>query len=182
MNRLWRRPQRGALLRTILLALVVGAGGWVLGLEPAASAALGIGILAVGLSWIGGGEDDADPPERWADRRPSHPGIRRELDDLARALGGGRVGWSSWQRVRRLAEHRLRDHGLSLDEAAHTQRIAELLGARAATLLLRSAPPRSSSAVGDCLDALERLPPGARPLPASSSETSARRHPNRTIT
>ncbi len=156
MRELFRAPTRRYMIRLLVVALVIGAGGWAFGVEPVASIALGVIVIAVGVSWI---VIDVDPPTPWPDAYVLHPGVRRDVDDLARALAGrnARVGYSAWDRVRRLAQRRLAAHGVDLGEPAHRARADALLGRHVATLLRRDTPPRTLGAITACLDALDQL-------------------------
>ena len=134
-------------LRPVLVAGAVFAVMFVVGLDIAHAVLLALAAVAVlQLRGLTGGQD-----EGWPDREDDRAdaGVRREVARLSWGLSGfeSRVDRRSLATLRGLAAHRLRRHGIDLDEPADAPRARQLLGEPAWTTVTSdpTSPPRFDS-------------------------------------
>jgi hypothetical protein len=162
---------------TIVIALVIGVGGYLIGLTAplAGTLAVAVGIAGAALS-IGGRVQDRRLPDPQIDLRS---GTRREIKHLSWSGGGQRnrldepVVW----RLRGIAVPRLAARGIDLDDPRHRPQAEELLG-RSAYRILADPRGQSAAALLRCIAALDRLDQvpadtGAARRPAARATASA---------
>jgi hypothetical protein len=125
-----RRP-----LGAAVVALLLAAAGFVLGLSWWNSLALGLAaVAAYGLRR----PPDVNTDEDWPDRgERADKGARREVARLSWSLQGfeSRVERASVRRLRRIATGRLAERGLTLTAPADAAACRQLLGDRSYALL-----------------------------------------------
>jgi hypothetical protein len=165
----------GSLAWTIVLAVVIGVGSYLIGLPAALAAviAVAVGIAGAALT-IGGRVQDPSLPEAQIDLRQ---GARREIKQLSWTAGGQRnrldapVVW----RLREIAVARLAARGVDLDDPRQKPQAEALLG-RAAYRALVAPTGQSAAVLMRCIAALDRLDESAadqKPTPSTRPAASA---------
>src|SRR5690554_6314006 len=154
-NRAMRVP-----LQTVLAGAVVAAVSKVVGLDLLHAIFLGLAAVVVVLAVVvvrRGGARAAWLP----DNRTETDGSRLEVAALSWSLlgRGGRVSEGALRRLRAVARGRLARNGLDLDEPAHHEAIAALLGPAAWEVLTTTADMPSRRQYEQCVRALERAEP-----------------------
>ncbi|QDP96235.1 hypothetical protein FOE78_10285 [Microlunatus elymi] len=155
MNRHRRHGRTVAVL--IIAVLVIPAFCWlILGMPPLQAmllAAVAVIVAAV-VRFPPDGVDPGypEPPEPVRDR-----GARREAFRLSWNVAGrqDRVGSTLITRLRQIAERRLADHGLRLDDPADQDQLIALIGAPPYRLLTQ--PPGSDAPTRSFLNALTAI-------------------------
>jgi hypothetical protein len=160
---------RGALGWTIVLAVVIGVGGYLIGLPgPLATLlAAAVGVAGAALA-VGGTVRDDRLPDPQIDLRH---GARREIKQLSWNLGGQRhrLDEPAVRRLRRIAAVRLAAHGVDLDDPRHRPEGEALLG-RSVYRVLAVPSAQPASVLMRCVAALDKL--DARPENAPDAESS----------
>ena len=166
---------RGSLAWTVVLAIGIGVGGYLVGLPwpLAALVAAAVGIAGAALS-IGGAARDARLPDAQLDLRH---GARREIKQLSWNIGGGRsrLDEPAVRRLRGIAATRLAARGIDLDDPRHRPQAEALLG-RSVYRVLASPSGQPAGVLMRCVAALDRLgePPADQPAsPAIRTAASA---------
>lgn len=114
-------------------------------------------LLALVLAHVREGESTTWPEARWQET----DGSRLEVAALSWSLlgRGGRVTEGALRRLRAVARGRLARNGLDLDDPAHHETIAALLGPAAWEVLTTTADMPSRRQYEQCVRALERAEP-----------------------
>jgi hypothetical protein len=163
----------GALAWTVILALVLGVGGYLIGLPwPLAALLAGaVGVAGAALT-IGGTVRDDRLPESQLDLRH---GARREIKQLSWSIGGSRTRLDepAVRRLRRLAVARLAAHGVNLDDPRQQPQAEALLG-RTAYRVLSVPSAQHASVLMRCVAALDRLDARPGPSPADRAPNPSR--------
>ncbi|MFC0681815.1 hypothetical protein ACFFGH_28620 [Lysobacter korlensis] len=146
----------GSLGWTLILALVIGVGSYLIGLPAALAAVLAaaVGIAGAALS-IGGRVQDRRLPDPQIDLRQ---GARREIKQLSWTAGGqrNRLDEPVVRRLRLVAVARLAARGIDLDDPRHRPRAEQLLG-RSTYRVLASPAGQSAAVMQRCIAAIDRL-------------------------
>jgi hypothetical protein len=159
----------GSLAWTIILAILLGGGGYLIGLPgPLATlVALSVGVAGAALT-IGGTVRDDRLPDPQIDLKH---GARREIKQLSWNIGGDRrrLDEPAVRRLRGIAAARLAAHGVDLDDPRHRQQAEVLLG-RSVYRVLSTPAGQPASVLMRCVAALDRL--DARPPDPASARAS----------
>lgn len=165
------RDRRRRLVRTLVLAVLVAALAWFVGVHWVQSLLLGAAVTVIGT--VVGALDrlDDDPQLPPVDDGGGSSGARREVSRLSWAMAGpeNRVGDVPFRRIRAIADTRLRLRGLDPDDPDSRPAVEELLGPRAYAVLVADATRNPTVAVFEqCLTVLEGLDEQGPVAPAGS--------------
>jgi hypothetical protein len=175
------RRRRNVVSTTVVLALCVGAAGYLLGVAWLQILLLITGVTTVGAACVALGSVDDDPDLPPLDQAGVNTGTRREVSRLSWVLAGhdNRVGGVPYRRLRAIAVNRLSLRGIDVSDPAGDEAARELLGEEGYRLLIAetNATPSQRQFV-DCITLLERLDgldpetsrPGAGPSAPGGSD------------